>query len=137
MKKFKLIVGSLICAGCLLTPVVSMASYKINTQPIHFDKGTSGTTIHNAVSGADVKDYTLVAKAGQTMRVNMKRGAHHPYFNVINPANETVFNGAMRDGDFEQRLANSGKYTVRVYQMGGARDEGKTSPYELTFKIIH
>ncbi|VTN14709.1 Uncharacterised protein [Raoultella terrigena] len=77
-----------------------MASYKINTQPIHFDKGTSGTTIHNAVSGADVKDYTLVAKAGQTMRVNMKRGAHHPYFNVINPANETVFNGAMRDGRF-------------------------------------
>ncbi|HFT6177745.1 TPA: DNA breaking-rejoining protein, partial [Klebsiella oxytoca] len=25
--------------------------------------------------------------------------------------------------------------TVRVYQMGGARDEGKTSGYALTFKI--
>lgn len=137
MRKLKLIVGGLICAGCLLTLVLSLANYKINTQPIHFAKGTSGATLHNAVSGADVKDYTLVAKAGQTMRGSMKSSAHHPYFNVINPANETVFNGSMREGDFEQRLATGGKYTVRVYQMGGARDEGKTSSYKLTLKIIH
>lgn len=72
MKNLKLIVGSLICAGCLFAPLSVMAGYKINTIPVHFDKGTSGTTIKNALSGADVKDYTLVAKAGQLMHVTMK-----------------------------------------------------------------
>ncbi|KFD02870.1 DNA breaking-rejoining protein [Raoultella planticola] len=112
-----------------------MAGYKINTIPVHFDKGTSGTTITNALSGADVKDYTLVAKAGQLMHVTLKSKWPHPYFNVINPANETIFNGSMTEGAFEQRLATNGKYTVRVYQMGGARDEGKTSAYELALKV--
>lgn len=135
MKNLKLIVGSLICAGCLLAPLSVMAGYKINTIPVHFDKGTSGTTIKNALSGADVKDYTLVAKAGQLMHVTMKSKWPHPYFNVINPANETIFNGSMTEGAFEQRLETNGKYTVRVYQMGGARDEGKTSAYELALKV--
>ncbi len=80
-----------------------MAGYKINTIPVHFDKGTSGTTITNALSGADVKDYTLVAKAGQLMHVTLKSKWPHPYFNVINPANETIFNGSMTEGAFEQR----------------------------------
>ncbi|MFK3704605.1 DNA breaking-rejoining protein [Klebsiella sp. NPDC088457] len=135
MKNLKLIVGGLICAGCLFTPLWSMANYKINTLPVHFAKGTDGATIKNAVSGADVKDYTLVAKEGQMMHVSMKSKWPHPCFNVINPANETIFNGSMTEGAFEQRLATGGKYTVRVYQMGAARDEGKTSGYELELKI--
>ena len=56
MKNLKLIVGSLICAGCLLAPLSVMAGYKINTIPVHFDKGTSGTTITNALSGAELFD---------------------------------------------------------------------------------
>ncbi|WP_434643641.1 DNA breaking-rejoining protein [Klebsiella sp. I138] len=137
MKNLKLIVGGLICAGCLFAPLSAIAGYKINTIPVHFDKGTSGTSIKNTVSGADVKDYTLVVKAGQLMHVAMKSQWPHPYFNIINPANETIFNGSMTEGAFEQRLETNGKYTVRVYQMGGARDEGKTSPYELDLKVTH
>ncbi|HCQ8233443.1 TPA: DNA breaking-rejoining protein, partial [Klebsiella oxytoca] len=55
--------------------------------------------------------------------------------NVIAPDNNAIYNGSMSGDTFEQRLAVSGQYTVRVYQMGGARDEGKTSGYALTFKI--
>ncbi len=135
MKNLKLIVGSLICAGCLFAPLSALASYKINTLAVHFAKGTHGTTIKNALSGADVKDYTLVVKAGQRMHVTMKSKWPHPCFNVLNPANETIFNGSMTEGGFEQRLETNGKYTVRVYQMGSARDEGKTSAYELALKV--
>ncbi|MGS3446822.1 DNA breaking-rejoining protein [Klebsiella electrica] len=135
MKNLKLIVGGLICAGCLFAPLSAIASYKINTIAVHFDKGTHAATIKNALSGADVKDYTLVVKAGQRMHVTMKSKWPHPYFNIINPANETIFNGSMTEEAFEQRLESNGKYTVRVYQMGSARDEGKTSAYELVLKV--
>ena len=45
MKKIKLIVGGVICASYLLTSVLSMASDNINSNTIHFDKGSNGTII--------------------------------------------------------------------------------------------
>ncbi|VUT06398.1 DNA breaking-rejoining protein [Klebsiella spallanzanii] len=135
MINLKLIVGGMICVSCLLTSVSSMASDKINSNAVHFDKGSSGTIIKSTVIGGDVNDYTLVAKAGQTMHVSMTSQWPHPYFNVIAPGNNAIYNGSLSGDTFEQRLTAGGKYTVRVYQMGGARDEGKTSAYALTFKI--
>lgn len=87
------------------------------------------------MTGDGVNDYTLEAKAGQMMHINMNSQRPHPYFNVIAPDNNSIFNGSLSGDTFEQRLMSSGKYTVRVYQMGGARDERKTSAYALTFKI--
>ena len=135
MKQIKLIVGGVICASYLLTSVLSMASDNINSNTIHFDKGSNGTIIKSTVTGDDVNDYTLEAKAGQMMHIGMNSQWPHPFFNVITPDNHAIFNGSMSGDIFEQRLGVSGKYTVRVYQMGGARDEGKTSAYALTFKI--
>ena len=135
MKKIKLIVGGVICASYLLTSVLSMASDNINSNTIHFDKGSNGTIIKSTVTGDDVNDYTLEAKAGQMMHIGMNSQWPHPFFNVITPDNHAIFNGSLSGDTFEQRLMSSGKYTVRVYQMGGARDERKTSAYALTFKI--
>ena len=59
MKKIKLIVGGVICASYLLTSVLSMASDNINSNTIHFDKGSNGTIIKSTVTGDDVNDYTL------------------------------------------------------------------------------
>lgn len=135
MKKIKLIVGSVICASCLLASELSMASDNISSKVVHFDKGSSGTIIKSTVTGNRVNDFTLVAKAGQMMHICMTSQRPHPYFNVIAPDNNAIYNGSMSGDTFEQRLAVSGQYTVRVYQMGSARDEGKTNPYALTFKI--
>ena len=135
MKNLKLIVGSMICVSCLLTSVSLIASDKINSNAVRFDKGSNGTIIKSTVTGDDVNDYTLEAKAGQMMHIGMNSQWPHPFFNVITPDNHAIFNGSMSGDIFEQRLGVSGKYTVRVYQMGGARDEGKTSAYALKFKI--
>lgn len=135
MKKIKLIVGGVICASYLLASVVSLASDNINNHRVHFDKGSNGTIIKSTVTGDDVNDYTLEAKAGQMMHITINSQRPHPYFNVIAPDNTAIYNGSLSGDIFEQRLAVSGQYTVRVYQMGGARDEGKTSAYALTFKI--
>ena len=51
MKKIKLIVGGVICASYLLTSVLSMASDNINSNTIHFDKGSNGTIIKSTVTG--------------------------------------------------------------------------------------
>ena len=135
MKNLKLIVGGMICVSCLLTSVSLIASDKINSNAVRFDKGSNGTIIKSTVTGDGVNDYTLEAKAGQMMHINMNSQRPHPYFNVIAPDNNSIFNGSLSGDTFEQRLMSSGKYTVRVYQMGGARDERKTSAYALKFKI--
>jgi hypothetical protein len=47
-----------------------MAS-NINNHTVHFDKGSNGTIIKSTVTGDGVNDYTLEAKAGQMMHINM------------------------------------------------------------------
>lgn len=56
-----------------------MASDNINSNTIHFDKGSNGTIIKSTVTGDDVNDYTLEAKAGQMMHIGMNSQWPHPF----------------------------------------------------------
>lgn len=137
MKFNKKIVSGMLLFAAASMPVLANDGYKADeTHVVQFQKGKSGATINGKVTGNKSVDYTLVANQGQVMEVKMHSAWPHPYFNVISPSGEAIFVGAMSDSDsFSGRLPSSGKYTVRIYQKGNAKDAGQTHSFKLSFKI--
>lgn len=117
-------------------PSLANAVYKADeTHAVQFQKGKSGTSVDGKVTGSKNVDYTLTAKKGQLMAVKMDSAWPHPFFTVFDPAGAVIFDG-MSDGDsFSGRLPLSGKYIVRIYQKGNAKEAGETHPFKLTFAI--
>lgn len=131
-------------AGLFLSLVVSAPSlaseiYKADeTHAVQFQKGKSAATINGKVTGNKNVDHTLAAKEGQMMEVKIDSTRQHPYFNVISPSGEAIFVGTMSDKDiFVGRLPSTGKYTVRVYQRGNAKDANETHTFKLSVKITN
>ncbi len=57
----------------------------IQTKPVQFKKGESAATIKGTLKGDETIDYSLRAKAGQTMSVTFKTSNASAYFNVLPP----------------------------------------------------
>jgi hypothetical protein len=109
----------------------------IKSQPVQFAKGTSSATIKGSLKGDQTIDYTLRAKAGQTMSVTLatKHGAN--YFNVLPPGSNDValFVGSSGGNEWTGALPADGEYKVRVYLMRSAARRGETANYTLTVGI--
>lgn len=122
----------------ILVPVfaalLGTASLAQDAHTVHFAPGTTGATIKAAITGDSFIDYRLSAKAGQEMDITLSGTA---YFNVLPPGSsgEAIFIGANEGEAFSGTLSTSGTYTVRIYQMGAAADEGQTQKFTLDIDI--
>jgi hypothetical protein len=109
----------------------------IKTQAVQFAKGKTSATIKGAIKGDQTIDYTLRARAGQTMSVKLatKHGAN--YFNVLPPGSEgeAIFIGSSSGNEWTGPLTKDGEYKVRVYLMRSAARRGETANYTLTVGI--
>jgi hypothetical protein len=109
----------------------------IQTKPVQFAKGKSSATIKGTIKGDQTIDYTLRAKAGQTMNVKLatKHGAN--YFNVLPPGSNDVaiFIGQNEGNEWTGALPADGEYKVRVYLMRSAARRNETANYTLTVGI--
>lgn len=113
------------------------ASGREKIERVEFSKGASHRTMKGAVKGKGVVDYRLTAKEGQEMEVNLKCEKGRVYFNVLPPGSEeAIFRGAEVGGHYQGVLPKSGTYTIRVYQMGAAADEGKEHGYSIEFGVV-
>jgi hypothetical protein len=126
-----------VLASVLLTSAYTAQAGAIETQPVQFAKGHSSATIKGAIKGDQTVDYTLRARAGQTMTVNLatKHGAN--YFNVLPPGSNDValFVGSSGGNEWSGTLPADGEYKVRVYLMRSAARRNETADYTLTVSI--
>lgn len=109
----------------------------ITTQPVQFAKGQSSATITGSIKGDQTIDYSLRARAGQTMSVTLatKHGAN--YFNVLPPGSNDVaiFVGSSGGNDWTGTLPADGQYKVRVYLMRSAARRAEAARYTLTVGV--
>jgi len=109
----------------------------IKTQPVQFAKGKSSAAIKGSIKGDQTIDYSLRAKAGQTMSVKLatKHGAN--YFNVLPPGSmdEAIFVGSSGGNEWTGALAADGEYKLRVYLMRSAARRNEVANYTLTVGI--
>lgn len=138
VKSVKLIISTMFCGSLLLATVPAHAAYKADeTHVIQFKKGTSGADIKGTITGDKTKDYTFVAKKGQTLQAVLKSAWPHPFMSIIAPGDQFIFDGMMSGDTYKNTLPASGKYTIRIYQKGAAKDEGKTNVFQLHMKITN
>lgn len=109
----------------------------VATQSIQFAKGASSASVKGAIKGRQTIDYTVRAKAGQTMAVTLKTSNGSNYFNVLPPGSNDVaiFIGSSDGNEFSGVLPSDGEYKVRVYLMRNAARRDESANYTLTVGI--
>lgn len=130
-------------SAALATAVVFSATLglaqdrEIQTERIQFEPGTTGTAIQGSITGYEIVDYKLGARAGQAMTVTMATDNTANYFNLMAPGETEVafFNGSVNENSYEGTLPETGDYTIRVYLMRSAARRPETANFTLTLEI--
>ncbi len=124
------------CFALLFSPWLAAAE-GIESRPVHFAKGASSAVLKGTLKGDQVVDYTLKARAGQTMKVSLKTDNSAHYFNVLPPGSkdEAVFIGSVSGNKWNGMLEKDGEYTVRLYLMRSAARRHEQAHYTLTVGI--
>ena len=118
----------------LFSPFASAQPIKV--QRISFVVGASSATVKGSIAGAEIVDYKLGARAGQTMSVTLKTSNGGNYFNVLPPGSEAaLFIGSTSGNQWTGSLPVNGDYTVRVYLMRSAAQRNEKANYTLTVGI--
>lgn len=127
------LVGSLAVAALLVGSPGLAQEEGIREERVRFETGATGTTIEGRISGYEIVDYKVGARAGQTLVVSMTTDGGANYFNLMAPGETEVafFNGSVNENAYTGTLPETGDYTVRVYQMRSAARRGETAHYTL------
>jgi hypothetical protein len=108
----------------------------IQTKDVQFAKGHSAATVTGSILGDQIMDYTLRARAGQTMSVKLDTRSTANYFNVLPPGSETaLFIGSVSGNEWRGELPADGQYRVRIYLMRSAARRNESANYSLTVGI--
>ena len=133
----KALVHLIVACAVLAAGSRVLAADSIEVRPLHFAKGASSATVKASIKGHQTIDYTLRAKAGQTMSVTLKTSNGSNYFNVLPPGSNDVgiFVGSSDGNEFSGVLPSDGEYKLRVYLMRNAARRNESANYTLTVGI--
>jgi hypothetical protein len=115
----------------------AVAAAGIETRPVQFAKGASSATVQGTIQGDQTVDYTVRARAGQTMTVKLATRNGANYFNVLPPGSNDVaiFVGSSGGNEWSGKLPADGEYKLRVYLMRSAARRNETASYTLTVGV--
>jgi hypothetical protein len=113
------------------------AANDIQTRPVHFKNGENAARIKGQLKGRQTIDYTLRARAGQTMTVTFSASNPSAYFNVMPPGSawEALFVGSTEGNVWTGALPAEGEYRIRTYLYRNAARRNETTRFTLTLGI--
>lgn len=106
-------------------------------QAVEFAKGASSAQVRGTVRGDRSIDHTVVARAGQTMSVELRSSNGSLYFNISPPgsADASMFIGNLQGAEAKVMLPADGTYVARVYLMRNAARRNESAAYTLDVTV--
>lgn len=108
-------------------------------EQVTFPHGTSGTSIKSSLIGYQGVNYTLNAKAGQSMTVKLKSSNLSNYFNIYapgkGPGDDAMFIGDISGNSYSGILPSTGTYTIQVFLMRNAARRNEKADYTLDISV--
>jgi len=134
------VAAGLLVALANVAHVAPALADQVHRHTVHFEQGRSSSDVKGKIAGYDTAEYSLGARAGQTMTVKLKTQNTACYFNVFAPgvkpgAGTALFIGSTAGKEFSGALPSNGNYTVQVYMMRSAARRNETCQYDLNFAI--
>lgn len=124
----------LLVALVLATPAWS--ADPVHKETVTLTAGKPALSIQGKIQGYATAEYTLHAKAGQTLSVKLKTSQASNYFNIRQAGqDEALFTGASGGNTFQAKLPADGAYTVQVYLMRNAARRHAVASYSLTMAL--
>tara|TARA_B100000378_G_scaffold171878_1_gene138553 strand:+ start:78 stop:2480 length:2403 start_codon:yes stop_codon:yes gene_type:complete len=106
----------------------------LTPQAITFDE-TGSAIIHGRVVGADVLSYVFEGSVGELLEIAFKASTPSANFNLLHYGDpEAVFSTWSGDNTYSGTLDRTGRYEIRVYLLGQAKETG-SADFELTIKL--
>jgi len=105
-------------------------------QAVQFAKGKSSAQVRGAIKGNADAEYTINARAGQTLAVSSKSSNGSLNFN-ISPAGaqEAMFIGGTQGVKASVMLPADGAYVIQVYLMRNAARRNESATYTLDMAV--
>lgn len=112
----------------------------VHRERVHFEHGTTGTTIRDRIAGGDSIEYGLGVRAGQVLRVTLEDRRGTLAFNIFAPGavpgrDAALFIGSTGGNQAELHLAASGDHMIQVYQVRAAARRGERSDFALRIAV--
>lgn len=119
----------------LALPFFTVAS-GIRVQPVQFAKGKSSAAIKGTIKGDQTMDYTLRARAGQTLHVALQTTNGANSFHFLPPRSEAaIAMGETLGNTWSGPLPADGEYRIRVFLLRSAASRKETAKFTLTVAI--
>lgn len=141
MKLFRVFLLSL---AVMLTSNLSLAAQEKNYS-VRFQSGQSSAVIKGSLTGREVINYKVSARAGQILKVSLSGSNPQTYFNVFLPGaypNGAAYAVSSQTSPrvptlnrFQTALPSNGSYTISVYLFRAAAQRGDYTSYTLDIGI--
>ncbi len=122
-----------------LVPLSALAAEDGGTthrQAVQFAKGKSSAQVRGSIKGDRDAEYTVNARAGQTLAVSLKSTNTSLNFNINPPGSrESMFIGGTQGAKASVMLPADGSYVVQVYLMRNASRRNESAAYTLDVAV--
>lgn len=126
-----------LAAPAPLTALAAADAGATHRQTVQFAKGKSSAQVRGSIKGDRDAEYTLNARAGQTLAVALKTSNASAYFNIKPPGSKdaAMFIGSSSGNEAKLLLPADGSYVVQVYLMRNAARRNERATYKLSINV--
>ena len=126
--------------AALLCPLmIAAAADETRTIPVQFKPGTTGADIKGASTGRESIVYTLGARSGQFLKVDLKTDNLSADFNVYipgkGPGDDALYASALGDNSYNGQLFKDGEHKICVFLNRAAARRSETANFSLSLQI--
>jgi hypothetical protein len=128
---------TLTLAGAAILLATSLPAQDASrSERVQFAPGSSSAVVNGTIRGdADVV-YLVSARAGQTLRVNMRTANRSTSFGVAAQGADTaLFNGSVNGTSFSRQLPTTGDYRITVFLTRNAARRNELANYSIMIGV--